>query len=345
MAKKPEQALVDYTPKPPKQVADQVAQVEAMYNPPADAAGEQPPGQPAAPPQPEGTTAPPPQIQAPGPAAEPEPEPDAEQRYRSLQGRYETLQRNYSSQGERIGELEKLVASLKIQGAQEPPPPADTPSSKQRFVTPEEATEYGEELLTVIGKRAKEEYFPEFDELAKRLKRLEERTDAVGTVMVRDQQQNVYSSLSAAVPNWREVNRAEEFKLWLEEPDPFSGRRRNDLLQEAFSRHEGNRVVSFFRGFLEAVGSPPNPPAQGDSAPPLPGNGHASGKPSLEDFAAPGRARSAPQHLPPDKPVYTAAWIAQFTQDRIAGKYRGREADAEAIERDIWQAQHEGRIQ
>jgi hypothetical protein len=49
--------------------------------------------------------------------------------------------------------------------------------------------------------------------------------------------------------------------------------------------------------------------------------------------------------LPPEKPVYTAAWIARFTADRIAGKYRGREADAEAIERDIWQAQHEGRIQ
>jgi hypothetical protein len=42
--------------------------------------------------------------------------------------------------------------------------------------------------------------------------------------------------------------------------------------------------------------------------------------------------------------MYTAAWIAQFTQDKLRGVYRGREADANAIEADIWQAQHEGRI-
>ena len=81
----------------------------------------------------------------------------------------------------------------------------------------------------------------------------------------------------------------------------------------------------------------------GNRAPPL-ANGNGSGKPSLQDFAAPGRARSAPQHLPPDKPVYTTAWIAKFTADKRTGKYRGREADAEAIEQDIYQAQHEGRI-
>jgi hypothetical protein len=49
--------------------------------------------------------------------------------------------------------------------------------------------------------------------------------------------------------------------------------------------------------------------------------------------------------LPPDKPVYTHAWIAKFMDDKRVGKFRGREAEAEAIERDIYQAQHEGRIQ
>jgi hypothetical protein len=118
------------------------------------------------------------------------------------------------------------------------------------------------------------------------------------------------------------------------------------MLQEAFARHEAGRVVNFFRGFLtEATGTPPNDSRQpGQSAPPL-ANGNASGKPSLEQFAAPGRARSAPQQLPPDKPVYTHAWIAQFMADKRTGKYRGRETDADAIERDIYQAQHEGRIQ
>jgi hypothetical protein len=346
MAKKPADTpavIPDYTPKPPKQIQEQIAAVEAMFNPPAEGQeGQQPADQQIEGSQP--TPPEPPQPQQPQqPQPQQEPEPDGEQRYRSLQGRYETLQKNYSTQGDRIAELERLITTLKVKGAEEPPT-TPQPYEKPKFISEQEATEYGEDLLNVIGKRAKEEYFPEFDQLAQRLKRLETRVDGVGTVLEKDQTMNVYSSLAGAVPQWREINRDDGFKAWLDEPDPYSGRKRNDMLQEAFSRHEGNRVVSFFRGFLEAVGHPPPPPAQGNSAPPLP-NGQASGKPSLEDYAAPGRARSTPQNLPPDKPIYTVAWIAKFTADKIAGKYRGREADADAIERDIFQAQHEGRIQ
>jgi hypothetical protein len=335
MAKQPtDKQIADYTPKPPKQVQDKVAEVEAMFQPAPEPDGEQPSHPPSDAPVVEGQQPPPDQQQ----------EPDVDQRYRSLQGRYETLQKNYSSQGERIAELERLITTLKVKGAEEPP--TEAPPTKPKFISEQEANEYGEDLLNVIGKRAKEEYAPEFDQLAQRLRRLEGRVDGVGTVLEKDQQQTVYSSLTAAVPQWRDINRADEFKMWLDEPDPFSGRKRNDMLQEAFTRHEGHRVVSFFRGFLEAVGNPQPSPAQGNTAPPLPGqNGQASGRPSLEDYAAPGRARSTPQNLPLDKPVYTVAWIAKFAADKIAGKYRGRESDADAIERDIFQAQHEGRIQ
>jgi hypothetical protein len=344
MAKKPAAPPVDYTPKPPQQVLDQIAaadQLRADMGIPADSPPvEEAPPQAEAPPQPEGT----PSADAASTAQPPQPageEQSWEQRHRSLQGRYETLQRNYQQQGERIGELEKLISTMRMKGAEEPPsePP---PKVKPKFVTEQEATEYGEELLTVIGKRAKEEYFPEFDELAQRLKRLEGRVDGVGTVIEKTQVNDVYASLNGSIPEWKQINRSDDFKAWLELPDPYSGRIRHDMLQEAFSRHEGGRVVSFFRGFLtEAAGLPPDTSSPGSSAP----QPNGSGKPSLEDFAAPGRARSAPQNLPPDKPIYTAAWIAKFTADKIAGKYRGREEDADAIEQDIYRAQHEGRIQ
>lgn len=337
MAKAPtEKQIADMTPKPPRQVQEQIDKVEAMFAPPVEEPeGTQPPA--AAPSAPPTGEAAPPST----PAAPPEGGEEPDQRYRSLQGRYETLQNNYRSQGDRIAELERLIATLQVKGAE--PPPEPKPYEKPKFISPEEASEYGEDLLNVIGKRAKEEYFPEFDQLAQRLKRLEGRVDGVGTVLEKDQKQTVYSSLTAAVPQWREINKDEGFKAWLGEVDPYSGKLRNEMLQEAFTRHEGNRVVSFFKGFLEAVGTPQPPPAQGNPAPLY--DVQPAGKPSLEDFAAPGRARSTPQNLPLDKPVYTVAWIAKFTADKIAGKYRGREADADAIERDIFQAQHEGRIQ
>jgi hypothetical protein len=76
-----------------------------------------------------------------------------------------------------------------------------------------------------------------------------------------------------------------------------------------------------------------------------PGDGQATAASILEDFAAPGRARSAPQTTPPEKPFYSQASIAKFYADKLAGKFRGREAEVAQVEADIFQAQHEGRIQ
>jgi hypothetical protein len=334
--------IATHTPPIPDQLKRQIAeadQVRADMKPAApegaaEAAPEQPPGTEGQPPQPETL-----------PLVQPPAEDDGqswEQRFRSQSGRLEQERKTNQALADRLIQLENQLATMKVRGAEETQP---VQRQRPKLVTEQEAEEYGEEFLNVVAKRAKEEYAPEFDELAERLKRLEGRVEGVGTVIEKTQTQDIYQNLATAVPQWREINRSDQFKAWLQQPDAYSGRRRHDMLTEAFSRHEANRVVNFFRGFLtEATGLPQSPQAQAPSAPP-PANGSGSGKPSLEQFAAPGRARSAPQELPPDKPVYTHAWIAKFSADKLAGKYRGREQDADAIERDIYQAQHEGRIQ
>lgn len=294
----------------------------------------------------EGAEAQPTPVDAPAEAApqpQPQPEESWEQRFRSQQGRMDQMLASNRDLHERIGKLNDLIATMQAKG-EEPSPIEQKPKEKPRLVTEQEAADYGDELLTVVGKRAREEFVPEIETLADRVARLEGRVEGVGKVMERGQVQDVYSGLDQHVQNWREINKDDNFKMWLEQPDLYSGRKRLDMLSEAFSRHETGRVVAFFRGFLtEATGLPQNPSSPGNSAPPLP-NGNGSGKPSLEDFAAPGRARSAPQGLSPDKPIYTSAQIAQFFADKRVGKWKGRELEADQIERDIFQAQHEGRI-
>ena len=339
----------NYTPAVPEQVKRQIAEAEAIRaqleqnaSPEGDAAAEaptEPSGE-----QPAPQPAPPPNAAPPA-----EDEQTWEQRYKSQQGRLEQALKSNQALVDRLNDMDRQIATMRVRGAETGDrPPAAVPVTRPKLITDEEVQEYGEELLTVVGKRAKEEFSPELESLVERLKRLEGRVEGVGTVMEKTQQQELYSSLSSAVPDWRAINKSDDFKLWLQQPDTYSGRRRHDMLKEAFSRQDGNRVVAFFRGFLtEATGLPPIPQGQGPSAPPLAppnGAGNGSGKPSLADFAAPGRARSAPQQLPPDKPTYTQAQIAKFSADKLMGRYRGREADAEAIERDIYQAQHEGRI-
>jgi len=328
----------DYTPPLPKQVRDQMAQADQIR---ADIATVNAPPEDVQPSATEGVSPQPAAPEGAPPAADDEM--TWEQRARSTAGRLADALKANQAISERMQQLERTISTLQTK-----PAPSEAPTEprpKPKLVTADEERDYGTDFLQVVGKRAKEEFAPEFDELAERLKRIEGRIDSVGQVIEKTQVNDVYGTLAGQVPNWRDVNRSAEFKQWLAHPDAYSGRRRMDMLKEAFDGHDSPRVVAFFKGFLtEAAGLPQGSQALAPSAPPLAGNGNGSGKPTLEELAAPGRARSGPQELPPDKPVYTTAWIAQFTRDKLRGVYRGREADADAIEADIYRAQHEGRI-
>jgi len=330
----------------PKQLRDQIAAAQAIRD---QASGSD--GGTAAPGGAQDAISPSAGTPQPGapenaPVASPVAEEDQswEQRYRSLQGRLDQERRDKQTIIERMNDLETLIETMRAQGSAATNANVQPPTY-QKLLTPEEETDYGEEMLSVVGRRAREELVPEIETVKQRLDRIEGRVEGVGNVMARSAQERMYDGLNQQVPNWGQINVDQGFKDWLSLSDPYSGRKRHDMLMEAFSRHDTSRVVQFFKGFAEVTGIPTNATSPGNAAPPLPGNGQASGKPSLESFAAPGRARSGQDFVSPDKPVYTPALIARFYADRRMGKWRGREADAEAIERDIFQAQHEGRIQ
>src|SRR5262245_17881139 len=147
MAKKPETVADDRTPKPPKQVQEQIAQAEAIR---AEIEGKPPESPPAA----EQESAAPPS--APSQPAEPEaqpapPAPPAEdgesweQRFRSQQGRFEQVTRNNQALMDRINELERQVTTLRIKGAEEDVRQLE-PRQRQRLLTEQEAQEYGDEF-------------------------------------------------------------------------------------------------------------------------------------------------------------------------------------------------------
>jgi hypothetical protein len=65
----------------------------------------------------------------------------------------------------------------------------------------------------------------------------------------------------------------------------------------------------------------------------------------LEKQVTPGRARSAGTPQTNKGKVYTPEDIKKFFNDVRSGKYRGREQERDRIERDIFNAQRENRIQ
>ena len=345
----PAEAAAKYAPTLPKAVRDAAAAADAAqgdviksFTSGGAVGGDGASGAPT--PQADPGAAP----QAQPPAAQPQlPAPGEEQtweqRARSALGRLEQANHSLTQANERIDRLENLLANMQVQGAGHAPPPP--PPSRVELLTPEERDEYGDPMLDVMGRRAREEIDPEIQGLKATIASLENRLNGVGTVIQRQQVKTVYDTLGDAIPNWQAINRCPEFAAWAKELEPYSGQPRMKLIREAFDRHEGDRVVRFFQGFLsEAAALDPANAQPGSRTAPSPNGQAGQGKIPLEAFAAPGRARSAPLELPPEKPTYTRAAITQFWADKRRGLYKGREPEADQIERDIFQAQHEGRI-
>lgn len=312
------------------------------YTPPEPPAGDKvddpsaPQGSPPAaeakaPAPPQGETPPTP----PAPAAR-----DWERDFNAMKGRLEREQENSRTLAERLQGLENVIAGMRTEAPKEP----TAPLTRQKLITEDEEKDYGTDFLAIVGKKAREELSSELEEMKATVSYLKEGLGAVGQTIQRGSTERVYDDLAKAVPNWQEMNQSEEFKGWLSQVDPYAGKKRWDMLTEAFNRHDSPRVVNFFRGYLSeaAVTDPQNPP-RASTPSPAP-NGAAQGKVPLASFAAPGRAGPAAPSGPADKPVYTRPQIAQFYRDMSAGKWKGREAEAAVHDADIIAAGREGRI-
>lgn len=68
-----------------------------------------------------------------------------------------------------------------------------------------------------------------------------------------------WAALSAAIPNWRQINTNAEFKAWLDHDEGFSamGQTKRDCLRAAFDNNETALVVAIFKAYIdEKAGQP-----------------------------------------------------------------------------------------
>lgn len=272
------------------------------------------------------------------PPAEPVQTPSEPRRERTQQEwehAFNSVNERYRSQVRVNNELQAQIAALtqqvtQLQNAKSP----DLNAAK--LITPEEAEQWGGELLDVVGKRAKEALLPEIEQLRNEVASMKgsvESTTARVAMTVREQ---MFADMDRQLPQWRVLNNDPKFMQWLDLPDGLSDAIRQSLLDEAVSRNDAAKALRIFKGFLaeEAATAPRQQPvpAQAQVDP-------------LTKFAAPGRARTAAaNNAPAEKPTYTAQQLSQFYVDVRQGKYRGREVEKDALERDMFAAQREGRV-
>lgn len=352
-----DQKPIDKLPYDPNDIPDAVkkraAAVDALYsngNGLTESGGEQ--QQPPVPPDPAPVLreqSPTPQASTPVPPtptpadslppveAPPPDEGDWKLRYERMHGRYNASQKTIGEMQEQMTQLGNellLLQRMPPQSRQQPSPPLPEAPT---YLTQEDVQNYGNELIDVTQRAALQAVAPHLQEIERQNAELRER-------LAKEARRNLDQQVELAVPNYREIDHDPRWHRWLLGIDVLSGRVRQQLLNEAISSAAAPRVISFFRGFLNEEAAT----GHNDSAP----TSHQPAAPreaavDLSSLAAPGRARPATggdASLPPDKPIYTRAQIAQLYSLHRKQAYVGREAEWARQEADIIAAGREGRI-
>lgn len=271
------------------------------------------------------------------------PEENILQKYKTLQGMYNAevprLHQQNREMAQRVQQMEQLLASLSAQqkAAQQPE------HTVSKYVTDEDVQEYGDSI-EIMRKVSKEE----FGTVAQRLAQLEQVLQQMQSSVVPQVQnlayrqnlsaeQQFWSDLGTIIPNFREINGNEGFQKWLLEVDPLTGITRQTYLEDAQRNNDARRVANFFHTWLEKSGQASVAQSSGNVS---------SSVSELEKQVAPGRSRSSGSAAATgNAKVYTPQDIEKFFSDVRKGKYKGKEQERSRIERDIFAAQRENRIQ
>ena len=328
----------------PKAVVKQSAAADVLHkeifgdpnapaaNPPAEPVVEAtPPAEPTA----EATPPAEPPVAAAPPAEPVDSEETWEQRYKSLQGIYKSKMTRYAGQVEDLqGQLENVSQPAPVE------PELKTRPEGQKLLNDEEIEDYGADLIDVVKRAAREEFGAELEALRVENTQLKEAVGGVTTSLQHNVRKDLYTMLSGAIPQWRDINGSDSFLYWLEQADPYSGALRQDLLTRAFENNDSERVINFFKGFINENGTvQPTPAAVTESAP--------SAQVNLQDYVAPGKpagGTTAQTANPKDERVWTNAEVTAFYSDVQKGKYRLDPDGKNAMEREIIAAANSGRV-
>ena len=264
------------------------------------------------------------------------------QKYRTLQGMYNAEvprlhQQNKELTG-RLQQMEQLLATISAQ--QSAGRPAGGQVQIDPLITEKDQEEYGESL-DVMRRVTREELIPVAQKIVQIERMLQQlQVNVVPQVknlahrQAMTAEQQFWADLAGMVPNWKDINEDDEFKAWLLDIDPLTGITRQTYLEDAQANLDVRRVGNFFKSWLELTG-------QANVAQNTRRNVSAS---ELERQVAPGKGRSAGAPTGSTAKTYSPDDIKTFFNDVRQGKYKGREAERDRIERDIFAAQRDGRI-
>ena len=316
----------------PRQVEEQLKEIEAYEKQLQTAATDPAPAvstpapaaQPTDPaPAPAAVTDPAPAVPAPAPA--PAEEPKWEQRYKTLKGMYDAdVPRLYAQ----VKELTDAIAQLQARPA---PAPAPAPAG-EKLVTDEDVQAFGEDLIAVQRKVAREvaaEFRPELDAVKAENAKLREQLGQTGAQVA---EASFDQRLHRLVPDFAALNDDPRWIAWLDEVDPLLRGPRRIVAQEALNRGDAEGVAHYVDLFRKSI-----TPA------PAPDDAAAAKAAELERQIQPRRAAGNGAPAPQGK-TYTSAHITDMFSRAARLSASGQHDEARKLEAEIDAAYTEGRV-
>lgn len=267
------------------------------------------------------------------------------QRYRSLQGMFNSLDAKYR---ETSGHLDGMRSALSTLQSRQP---AVEPINATTGVSAKEQTDYTPEFFDMLSRWLD----GQLGVLVNRVTSLEQHivqrvaptinalSTSMGTVAQQQTQtaeQRFFDALSAQIPNWERVNQPDGLQ-WLKEVDPMTGVSRQAYLDDARAKLDVARTMNIIRAFLASVNA-------GTSEHQLPA-ASASGtahKRELERQVTPstGRRTGPNTAQTAQERTYTKADLDKLYTDYRRGTYKGREAEFRKLEEELLAAINSGRF-
>jgi hypothetical protein len=314
----------------PRQVEAQLRELEALEKQLAES-------QNPAPADPDPKPAEPPQDPQPQPAepkpVEPTPTPTEpvvaeekwEQKYKTLKGMYDAeVPRLHAD----LRDLKAQVDSLR-KASETKPVETKKPAAAEKLVTDADVEAFGQDLIEVQRKVAREvasEFRGELDAMRAENEKLREQLTSTGTQV---SEASFEQRLYRMVPDFEAVNADPKWIAWLNEVDPLLRAPRSSVAQQAFNRGDAEGVAHYVAMFKQTI---------------APVEQKADKTEELERQLQPNRgATSAPPTSQKGK-VYTNADIEKMFRKAADLGTKGQTDAAKKLEAEIDAAFMEGRV-
>lgn len=180
-----------------------------------------------------------------------------EQKYRTLQGKYDAEVPRLHQQ---IRDLKARVDEM-AEKAKRPSEPEQPEKSKERvsLVTDADREEFGEELIDVQRRVAREVSQEYEDRMEAQAKLIEELRASIQNTGNQVGQMTFAQELKGLVPDFEQIDNDERWVQWLNEYDPMLRGPRRDQAQAAFNAGDAKAIADYVSLFKQSISDTQKP--------------------------------------------------------------------------------------